>query len=338
MNRINAWFQKNMALEDLLKELNELLEGSQEEIRKRYTKPALPPVFIVGCPRSGTTLFLQLMAYSGGFSYPSNFISRFYRAPYIGALIQKMLVDPQYDFNAEMGDMNITPDNWFCSHLGKTTGFLAPNEFWYFWRRFFAFGEIQYLDRQKLNCVDTKTFLSELAALEAVFMRPLLMKALIVNWNLNFLSEIFEQAVFVYIKRDSFFNIQSLLKARLKYFNDICKWYSFKPLEYKYLKNQEPYSQAAGQVYFTNKAIQNGLSGMVPSRWTAINYEDLCRRPERCWEKVRDLLYLNGYPLALDYKGPQKFTCMNKQEVPDIEKKKIFDSYQSLTGTTIFAG
>ena len=327
-----------MALENLLQELNELLEESQEKILKRYTKPVLPPVFIVGCPRSGTTLLLQWMAYSGGFTYPSNFISRFYRAPYIGALVQKMLVDPRYDYNAEMGGMNITPENWFRSDLGKTKGFLAPNEFWYFWRRFFDFGEIQYLDQKKLNCVDTKTFLSELAALEAVFKRPLLMKALIVNWNLKFLSEIFEQAVFLYIKRDSFFNIQSLLKARLKYFNDIHKWYSFKPVEFEFLKNQEPHFQVAGQVYFTNKAIENGLAGIDPSRWIRIDYEDLCLSPEKSWAKIMALLDRNGFRLTIDYRGIHKFTNMNKQEVSDFERQKISDSYQRLIENAISAG
>jgi hypothetical protein len=226
-------FLKNSSLENLLNELNDLLGGSQDKILNRYSAPVFPPLFIIGCPRSGTTLLTQWLAVSGCFTYPSNFISRFYGSPYIGALIQQMLIDSRFSFNDEMSGLNTNTKEWYQSHLGKTSGFLAPNEFWYFWRRFFNFGEIQYLDDSKLRQTDMAKLLSELAAFEDVLKLPLLMKALIVNWNLEFLSKRVMNAIFLYIKRNSIYNIQSLLEARLKYFNDIQRWYSFKPREYE---------------------------------------------------------------------------------------------------------
>jgi len=38
-----------------------------------------PPIFIVGAPRSGSTLLYQLLAYYYNFSYFTNYSSLFYR-------------------------------------------------------------------------------------------------------------------------------------------------------------------------------------------------------------------------------------------------------------------
>jgi hypothetical protein len=323
-------FVKNSALENLLEKLNGMLVGSQEEALKSFTAPFFPPVFIVGCPRSGTTLLLQWLAGSGCFTYPSNFISRFYGSPHIGALIQQMLLDPRFAFNEEMNGLKVDANEWFLSHLGKTKGMLAPNEFWYFWRRFFDFGEVQHLEDTQLKKINMRSFLSELAALEDVFKLPLLMKALIVNWNIAFIAEQIDNAVFLFIRRDSFFNIQSLLEARVKYFSDIRKWYSFKPLEYDSLKEKEPMSQVAGQVYYTNRAIKKGLSAIGASRWIEIKYESLCRSPQSIWKRISALMIQNGYHLDPQYNGPRKFECMNRLKVTEPEKEKIRFEYHLL--------
>ena len=59
-----------------------------------------PILFIVGCPRGGTTLLYQYLSYSGLFTYPTNFLSRFYFAPVLGARLQQMLFD--VDFAGEV--------------------------------------------------------------------------------------------------------------------------------------------------------------------------------------------------------------------------------------------
>ena len=106
-----------------------------------------PIIFIMGCARSGTTLVSQYLARSREFCYPTNFISRFYYAPYIGALLQRLMFD--LDTKGELfGSFKEAVD--FKSVLGKTKAASSPNEFWYYWRRFFKFGEIQKLDDAQL--------------------------------------------------------------------------------------------------------------------------------------------------------------------------------------------
>jgi len=326
----NNEFARNAALEELLTELNDLLSQAEQSVVQRYQQPAMSPVIIVGCPRSGTTLLLQWLANSGQFTYPSNLISRFYRAPYIGARIQQMLTDPRFAFRKEMYGIQTGWNDNFQSDLGKTRGLLAPNEFWYFWRRFFPYREIQYLSEQELAAVDTKTFTSELAALEAIFKKPLALKGLIANWNLPFLAAVLEKAIFLYIKRHPFFTIQSLLRARLKFFGTLNEWYSLKPREFDDLKRLDPYHQVAGQVYYTNQAIQQGLRIIKSSRWIEVGYEYFCSNPQAVWRMLEDRFREHGYEGNLNYDGPKWFDARNCVFVSPKEQEAIIAAYWEL--------
>ena len=133
-NNKTSDFKANAGLNEIINELSTLLKPVQLEKQKRFTENKYPLAFIVGNPRSGTTLFLQWMASSGLFSYPTNVLNRFAYAPYIGALIQQILFNPDYDFQNAFEDNKITP--LFDSNLGKTKGAMAPSEFQHFFRNY----------------------------------------------------------------------------------------------------------------------------------------------------------------------------------------------------------
>ena len=73
-------FRRNSLLEDLLAEVNDDLAASEKQLVRQYVdaKMEFPLVLILGPLRSGTTLFMQWLASTGLFAYPSNFLSRFY--------------------------------------------------------------------------------------------------------------------------------------------------------------------------------------------------------------------------------------------------------------------
>ncbi len=127
--------QRNHGLETLLGDLNTDLAHIGDATLSAYSAPARPTVFLVGCARSGTTLALQWLSSLGHFSWPTNLISRFHTAPWVGERVQQMLTNPDYDFRGELTlDTPVNPAP-YTSRLGKTRGLLAPNEFWYWWRR-----------------------------------------------------------------------------------------------------------------------------------------------------------------------------------------------------------
>ena len=57
-------------LDEILSELKKTLQQLQKEIEPEFEKSNFPFGFIVGNPRSGTTVFLQYLASLGCFSYP----------------------------------------------------------------------------------------------------------------------------------------------------------------------------------------------------------------------------------------------------------------------------
>lgn len=324
----DSGFQRNMALENLLTELNDLLSGSEERVLKNYQNPQFPVVLIVGAPRSGTTLLSQWLASSAQFGYPSNFISRFFNAPYIGAKIQRMIFDPQFAFRNELVLQGNDGAKVFKSKLGKTEGLLSPHEFWYFWRRFFPYGEIQKLNDDELNLIDHQAFVAELAALEAAFEKPLALKALIINWNIEYITKILPQAFFLYIHRNLFFNIHSLIQARNAYFGDTNRWYSFKPPQYEMLREFDVYSQVTGQVVYTNRAVREGLASVDNEHQLEISYEALCKNPEAVWQQLTKKLNKLDAAVPTNYVGQKSFACSNK--VQSAEKEQIKATYRKL--------
>ena len=69
-----ATFERNAALETLLGRLNAAIA---ETSLPTCDAAPLPPLFVLGTPRSGSTFCMQWLAESGAFSYPSNLIARF---------------------------------------------------------------------------------------------------------------------------------------------------------------------------------------------------------------------------------------------------------------------
>lgn len=257
-----------------------------------------PIVFIMGCARSGTTLVSQFLAKTGAFCYPTNFISRFYFAPYIGALLQRLMFDLDakgelFGYVKEMGE--------FESVLGKTRGPLSPNEFWYFWRRFFKFGEIQLLDDSELARVDVEAFVRGLRGIQTVFDKPIFLKGMIANWHIPYLAQHVPNSYFIIVERDLLFNAQSLYLARREYFDNVEKWYSFKPAEYPLLKNKTPFEQVAGQVKYTNDAIDKGVRMVSEDRVIRVRYEQFCERQSEFVEELNKKCSLNLVDLGVSF-------------------------------------
>ena len=69
---------------------------------------------------------------------------------------------------------------------------MAPNEFWYFWRRFLPFKELDWLpDDELLRWWIKRGWSAELTSLTRVFGKPFALKSMILNYNIPFLEAIF---------------------------------------------------------------------------------------------------------------------------------------------------
>jgi hypothetical protein len=308
-----AEFRRNLKLEQVLIELNGLLAGCQATVNEKYEKLRYPILLLMGVPRSGTTLFMQWLAESGCWGYTTNLISRFYAAPYIGARLQQALIEN--DFRGELTDFKKPVP--YESTLGKTRGALSPHEFFFFWGRFFTLGKDAHIvSPENLAKVDTAKFVRELASLEAALEKPLAMKAMYLNWHIPFLDGLFERALFIHMKRDPAYVVQSLLESRQKFFGSEEMWYSVKPPEYEWLKDREPVEQVAGQVYYTCKATETGMAQVAEERQLTVDYEQFCAAPAEVWNAIRTKMAAQGHALDAEYKGPARFETGNTARMP----------------------
>lgn len=316
-------FRRNNILEEFLTEINDDLWTTEENLLN-IKEPKYPLIFVMGALRSGTTLMTQWLG-DIGCAYPTNLMSRFYKAPIMASKIQKLLTDEKYNYRNELRDFNSGID--FNSENGKTIGALAPNEFWYFWRRFLDFKELDYLSTSELlKTVDIDTLRSEFAGIVDVFQKPFALKGMILNYNIDFLDKIFPKAIFIHTKRDPLTNIASALKARERQLGSIKEWYSFKIPEYVELEKLNPYEQVAGQIYHINKAVESGLEKVAEHKKMVVNYEEFCKNPKKYYDEIKDKLNTQGYNLNTVYNSEKKFN-ITRNSVNDENISNAYNTF-----------
>jgi len=314
-------FSRVSELEIMLKELNDNLAGANEKYledsSERFSK-----IFVMGPLRSGTTLFTQWLSKTGLVAYPTNMLSRFFGAPLVGAKIQQLLTDPRYNFRDEMLDLK--SDVNFSSYNGKTKGALAPNEFWYFWRRFLPFDALDYMPPEELHeKANLAGFRDELNALANILEKPFAMKGMILNQNIPELAEQFDKALFIHICRDPIFNIQSALEARKRQYGDINTWYSFKIKEYPEFKNLDPLESVARQILAINRSVEQGIAVLPESQKLFVQYEDFCNRPEYYYNEITSrLVEQDGVDMVPEYRGEVEFSNTNRWRLEEYSQEK----------------
>ncbi len=312
-------------LDEILSELKKILQPLQKEIEPEFEKSNFPFGFIVGNPRSGTTVFLQYLASLGCFSYPTNVLARFAYAPYYGALIQQMLFNKEFDPLGELDsiDSSIT----FKSSLGKNKGLLGPNEFQHFFRNYTTNFFPEYIKKEAFNLIDFQSLKNGLNSIESVFNQPFVTKAMMFQYNLADFYKHVPNGIFFYMKRDPLYVMQSIFLARQKYFGDVNNWWSVKPKEFNFLKDMDIYHQIAGQVYFTDKSIESNFDLIPEYNKLIIQYEDFCENPSIYFDKIK-LIYLR-YKTNIIIKNISNISFKNTNSliISKVEFDKLATAY-----------
>lgn len=196
MRGLTSASHKDLAAEHQLGELNALVAPLQATLEHALEAPRVPPIFILGPPRGGTTLMSQLLASTGLFAIATNFVARFWRAPALGMMIERA---------TGLADAPATSS--YRSRRGMTEGLSEPSEFGYFWSRFFDLGQATHAlgpaERQRFDVVGLRR---AIAAMEAVTQRPLAFKNN--TWftlNADLIADAFPDCVLVVCERDPYF-------------------------------------------------------------------------------------------------------------------------------------
>jgi len=242
------------------------------------------PIFIIGAPRSGSTLLFQLLTDGYNFAYFSNIHCRLFGSP---SLIEKFLKPMD----------RLTPSN-YTSEFGKTNGRYEPSECGEWWYRFFQRKRPNESITEP-NDKKMKQFRRSLLYFTNTTARPVICKNLYATLRLEEISEYIPEALFVVVTRNEEDNCRSILNARLNFLGSHERWWSIETPDSNYLKTLPPKDQAISQIRGINKIIMDSVrDGIIAKeKIIEINYDSFRKNTRGLIGKFDRFLKSNGVPI-----------------------------------------
>ena len=292
---------------DYIAQLNEkladIIVDFRENNRNNY------PIFIVGAPRSGSTLVFQAVVSALSISYPTNLIARFWSNPVVGLILQNELFPGSQDFMSS-----------FNSIHGYSRNFpLEPHEFGYFWSRWFDHSQTHYSGPG--TSVD-ESFKKEISNLMALTCSNWCFKNLTLGLKISLLKQIFPEAKFIIVNRNPHDIATSLLQGRKELFGDVTKWWSLIPKEIKLIKDFCPEEQVVAQIFYTYNQIYSDIKNICSTDYIEIEYVKFCNQPNREIYSIAQ-----HFQLSIRQNLPELFS--NTPKEPNFGIQKFVDKYFS---------
>jgi hypothetical protein len=279
----------------------------------RRIQAAWPPVFIIGTPRSGSTLIYQMLMHRFEFAYFPNIANFFYMCPvFVTRLAREIL--PAYQSR-------------FASRYGFEDGWLSPSEAGNIWNRWFPHEKREgyhYTPSGYLSTADIQAMRSLTGSLTREFKAPFLTKNGKMAVRIKALYDVFPDALFVHITRSLSDSALSILVKRRR---DHKNWWSVIPKEFDPVSAATELEQVAAQVFYIEHDIQRDISVYDKKFHVTIDYVTLCREPENSIKRLYDFFRAHSLPiLAKNVKpfdpfpvsSPSRSKFINKNDVDGI--------------------
>lgn len=256
------------------------------------------PIFIIGPPRSGTTVLYQTLVNCLEVGYFSNLHALVYGMP---TLVERCVDSRTYLDAAD-----------YRSDLGRTRGWHAPSECGEFWYRF-------YRRRFTPSADDSTTprALNRLARvmrrMTSIRNRPFLIKNVYCSLRLPTLDLAFPGALYLVVRRDEIETGHSLLSARRDRFGRYDLWFSVKPPDVEELADLPPHEQVIEQARSIYRLIDGERMRLGRDRFLDIEYERFCENPEQTVERIRD--FAASHDVRLNRAAPVPASFIRRRRV-----------------------
>ena len=238
-----------------------------------------PALFILGAPRSGSTVLYQLVASAFRLPFISNLTNEhFAAAPIVGIALQAAL--PPWD---HLSDKN---------NYGKTEAAHEPHEGSAVVANWFGGGHPSQLVSAEIKPGREPHMRATLAASHRIFSRPLLIKNAWNCFRVTYLASAFPAANFIWIRRDIAEAASSDLNARYVTKHDPNAWNSATPAHVDELRKLHYTAQVIENQVAFNEAVGHELSAGAAGRFAEVWYEDLCAAPQSTVDQLRQALPL----------------------------------------------
>lgn len=269
-----------------------------------------PTLWVLGLPRSGTTLLTQLIAFCLDVGYVNSLMARFWLAPLSGARLSRLVV----------GDFKNVD---YSSRYGKSGNVSIPHEFSYFWQHWLKMEHMPPYDpAAAVGEIDWSGLRQTLLGMAAIFGKPMVHKALYVGYHVARFDEVFQKSIFLYIERDPSDVAVSICKARMDYYSDLDEWWSLYPIDYEELVGRPYWEQIAGQISSLSSMFRNQLEVLPKANALWISYRELCDDPQGVLNRIVEFSRsLYATDLKQTEKAPQRF-CYSKPTIePNVLEK-----------------
>jgi LPS sulfotransferase NodH len=241
-----------------------------------------PIIYVVGAPRSGTTLAHQLLAACLPVGYVDNIAARFWRAPAVGLNLSRILL-------GEDRHKLIV----YRSRLGVSEGLAGPHEFGYFWTHWMRYNDAisHHLSENEILNVDTaglsRVLHEEILGDEG--QQGFLFKNLACGFQARMLSDVHPNSLFIHLQRDEYQTAASILDWRLKTAGSYESWFSLKPSTHPIAElADDPAAQVVRQIRDI-RAEMSAIFGSEGIHSLQVDYQEMCEDPmafvadvERC--------------------------------------------------------
>jgi len=256
---------------------------------------AVPPCFIIGAPRSGTTLIYEALLVKYNFSYFSNLADRFYNVPAASTYLGRRVISVK-----KIGS--------FSSKYGQLEGWAAPSEGGRIWNRWIS--QPYHLMRDYSDSLPVDEIRNTISAITALLNAPLLNKNVMHSVHIELLDELFPDCIFIEIRRDPLANIRSILRAREKKGGPTERnsWWSVKPFLWEKYQASCVEKQACVQVCGLRNDIIKQMKKISPSRVHVVQYEDFCEQPSDMLFEIKQFIEKH-HDIVLQERGdvPKEF-------------------------------
>lgn len=281
------------------------------------------PVFILGPPRSGTTLIYQAMVHCFPVSYVTNFTETFglQHCPIVAAKLAQLL--------------NLTEHRGheFESYYGRTQGMGGPHEGGGLWNRWFP-ASTHYTGRGHLTLDQRRAVYQVVAGVERAFDAPFVSKNVKHSVRIQALVEIFPAALFIQSRRSPLAVAQSILLAREGPFSDR-RWIGVMPRNIQQIMGKDVLDEVCEQVYYTEQDIAADRDAVGSDRFLTVCYERFCKEPNAHMERIAGFMNRRGAPVGLTRRLPTVFTVSTVDEVRQWQVARLRRRLAELYGANL---
>lgn len=268
-----------------------------------------PQLFILGLPRTGTTLIYQYIVHRLKVAYFTNSVGRYPLAPCVITWAQNC--------------QRRTYVSDFKSTYGKVEGSLGPREAGGFWNRYFDSEAYQRFS--DITPESVQNLQRTICCVQRIYG-----DVLFVNKNVKHLlriqalKEIYPRCFFLVVERDLAESALSLLRGRRALLDDPHQWWSVHPPNYEYLRDLPLTEQIAGQLVSLTDRMEQDLAEVPSHRLLRIPYDSFCRDPEALIRHIRDKIG----PIA-DRNGPVEPFAVSRNIPESLDEKELVRKIES---------